>query len=187
MTALQLYVTTNLDEVSGLTAKFLNMFIMDSPFLEGFEVDNFILRNGKIIAQWCVKQSSCSLLWPILHSYSSAWMIYSIQRDDLATVRINLLLRSLLIDSEHFHNILRSSLDPGSSPMTERSVKYCFAPYRRFSAVSRLSSVNRLFRMVADVTNPAFNVEGRQWRSSVSEIFYAFFSALWADDSVSGH
>ncbi|PPQ66076.1 hypothetical protein CVT26_010818 [Gymnopilus dilepis] len=147
MTALQLYVTTNLDEVSGLTAKFLNMFIMDSPFLEGFEVDNFILRNGKIIAQ-------------------CAWMIYSIQRDDLATVRINLLLRSLLIDSEHFHNILRSSLDPGSSPMTER-----------------LSSVNRLFRMVADVTNPAFNVEGRQWRSSVSEIFYAFFSALWADDS----
>ena len=48
----------------------------------------------------------------------------------------------------------------------------------------RLSSINRLFRMISDVTSPAFNVEGRQWRSSVIEIFYYYFTALWADPTV---
>jgi hypothetical protein len=39
--------------------------------------------------------------------------------------------------------------------------------------------------MVSDVTSPAFNVEGRQWRSSVIEVFNYYFSALWADPCVS--
>ena len=38
--------------------------------------------------------------------------------------------------------------------------------------------------MISDVTSPAFNVEGRQWRSSVIEIFYHYFAALWADPTV---
>jgi hypothetical protein len=38
--------------------------------------------------------------------------------------------------------------------------------------------------MISDVTSPAFNVEGRQWRSSVIEIFYYYFTALWADPMV---
>lgn len=58
LNALSLYMSTNLDDISGLAAKFLNMFLMDSPFLEGFEVDNFILRNGKIIAQWYARTDS---------------------------------------------------------------------------------------------------------------------------------
>ncbi|KAF8910955.1 hypothetical protein CPB84DRAFT_1842225 [Gymnopilus junonius] len=124
--ALQLYMSTNIDDISG------------------YEVDNFILRNGKIIAQ-------------------CAWMAYDIQHDDVAIARINILLRTLLIDPEHFHEILHTNMDPTTS--------------------SPKQSINRLFRMVSDVTNPAFNVEGRQWRSSVSEIFFAFFSAMWADDS----
>lgn len=58
--ALMLYLQSNVDDVVALVAKFLNIFIMDSPFLEGFEVDNFILRNGKLVSLWygpynCVK------------------------------------------------------------------------------------------------------------------------------------
>ena len=52
LTALQLYLQSSLDDVSCLVAKFLNLFLVESPFLESFEVDNFILRNGKLIALW---------------------------------------------------------------------------------------------------------------------------------------
>ncbi|KDR81629.1 hypothetical protein GALMADRAFT_239698 [Galerina marginata CBS 339.88] len=145
LNALKLYLQSNVDDVSCLIAKFVNMFITESPFLEGFEIDNFILRNGKLI-------SFC------------AWTVYNIQQENIATVRTALLLRSLLVDSEHFQDILSTNMDPLTS-----------------STEQRLSSVNRLFRMISDVTSPAFHVEGRQWRPSVIEIFYYFFSALWAD------
>jgi hypothetical protein len=42
--------------------------------------------------------------------------------------------------------------------------------------------VSRLFRIILDVTSPAFNVEDRQWRSSVIDVFYYYFSAAWADE-----
>ena len=38
--------------------------------------------------------------------------------------------------------------------------------------------------LISDVMSPAFNVEGRQWCSSVIEIFYYYFTALWADSVV---
>lgn len=46
-------------------------------------------------------------------------------------------------------------------------------------------AVIRLHRIILDVTNPSFHVEERQWRSSVIEVFYRYFSALWVDDKVS--
>jgi hypothetical protein len=46
-------------------------------------------------------------------------------------------------------------------------------------------AVTRLFRIVLDVTSPFFHVEGRQWRSSVIEVFYRYFGAIWMDERVS--
>ncbi|KAF8163325.1 hypothetical protein B0H34DRAFT_805778 [Crassisporium funariophilum] len=145
LASLELYLTSNVDEVSCLTSNFLNLFLTESPLLEAFEAENFILRNGRLLAL-CV------------------WKSYDIQREDTAIVRTNLLLRSLTVDSEPFHDILHSCFSAPSSSLQHR-----------------LSGVNRLFRMISDVTSPAFHVEGRQWRSSVIEIFYQYFSALWAD------
>ena len=54
MSSLELYLGSNVEEVSCLSAKFLNMFLSESPFLEVFEADNFILRNGKVLAFWYV-------------------------------------------------------------------------------------------------------------------------------------
>lgn len=52
MNALEYYMAINDDEVSSLVAKFLNLFLNDSPYLEPYEVDNFILRNGRFMATW---------------------------------------------------------------------------------------------------------------------------------------
>ncbi|CAA7271679.1 unnamed protein product [Cyclocybe aegerita] len=145
LTALELYIQSNVEDVACFAAKFLNLFLMESPFMEGFEVDNFILRNGKFVAL-CI------------------WTVYNIQRDDVAAVRTSLLLRGLLIDSEPFQEILNTNMDPTNVPIEER-----------------LLAINRLFRIVADVTSPAFGVEGRQWRTSVVDIFTSYFCALWAD------
>ncbi|KAJ3516626.1 hypothetical protein NLJ89_g1005 [Agrocybe chaxingu] len=145
LTALELYIQSNVEDVACFAAKFLNLFLMESPFMEGFEVDNFILRNGKLVAL-CV------------------WTVYNMQRDDVAAVRTSLLLRSLLIDSEPFQEILNTNMDPTNVAIEER-----------------LLAINRLFRVVTDVTSPAFGVEGRQWRTSVIDIFISYFSALWAD------
>jgi hypothetical protein len=52
MSALECYVDANVEDVTCLIAKFLNLFISDSPFLEPYEVDNFILRNGRTLCMW---------------------------------------------------------------------------------------------------------------------------------------
>jgi hypothetical protein len=46
-------------------------------------------------------------------------------------------------------------------------------------------AVTRLFRIIMDVTSPRFNVEGRQWRPNVVDIFYHYFTCMWADSRVS--
>ena len=58
LNALGVYAESDVEEVLCLTAKFLNTFLMDSPFLEPYEVDNFILRNGKFLASWYVSSPS---------------------------------------------------------------------------------------------------------------------------------
>jgi hypothetical protein len=52
MLALERYVNANLDEMTCLVAKFFKAFLIDSPFLEAYEVDNFILRNGELLSNW---------------------------------------------------------------------------------------------------------------------------------------
>ncbi|KAF9533011.1 hypothetical protein CPB83DRAFT_806739 [Crepidotus variabilis] len=101
LSALQLYVETDSQEVLCFVAKFFHSFIMESPYLEGFEVDNFVLQNGKLIAN-CV------------------WAAYDIQREDIAAVRTHLLLRNIVIDSDPFEDIIETSLDPNGSPKEKR-------------------------------------------------------------------
>ena len=114
----------------------------------------------------------------------SIWVSYGIQQEDVAVVRTNLLLRCLIVDSDPFQDILLSCFNYLTSPSQQRFVLLRSGSVILSELYPRLSSVNRLFRMISDVTSPAFNVEGRQWRSSVIEIFYYYFTALWADPMV---
>lgn len=52
MNALKLYVKGGVDDVSSLITKFLNAFVNESPLVESYEVDNFILRNGPALCSW---------------------------------------------------------------------------------------------------------------------------------------
>lgn len=119
LSALELYMESSLEEISCLTAKFLHLFIVESPFLEAFEFDNFILRNGKLIAQWYEPPCwSCRLI-PKDYCHS-VWATYDIPRDNIVTFRTHLFLRSLLIDPEPFEDILRSHYDPSNCSIEQR-------------------------------------------------------------------
>lgn len=50
--AIELYLTISSDDISCVIAKFLHMFLTESPLLEPYEVDNFILRNGRLLSVW---------------------------------------------------------------------------------------------------------------------------------------
>ncbi|KAJ7109404.1 hypothetical protein C8R44DRAFT_286771 [Mycena epipterygia] len=145
MNVLEQYVAARVDDVSCLTAKFLNTFLNDSPFLESYEVDNFVLRNGRMLAQ-------------------CAWQFYDIQRHEISAIRTTFLLRTVVVDSQPLQELLHDWLLPAG-------------PWE-----IRLLAVSRLFRIILDVTSPAFGIEGRQWRSSIVEVFYRYFFALWADE-----
>ncbi|KAI0362213.1 hypothetical protein OH77DRAFT_1416438 [Trametes cingulata] len=143
--ALRRYVETGVEEVSCLAAKFFDAFMHHAPFVESYEVDNFILRNGP---------SLCTCMW----------QFYAVQDSQISTLRTGLLLRTLVVDSQPFQALLQNLFEEGGSWEI------------------RLQAAVRLFRMVEDVTSPAFVVEDRQWRSSVIDIFRYFFSALWEDE-----
>ncbi|KAF8628411.1 hypothetical protein AX15_003933 [Amanita polypyramis BW_CC] len=49
--AIEQYVDMDVDEISCVIAKFFNVFLTESPLMEAYEVDNFILRNGKMLAK----------------------------------------------------------------------------------------------------------------------------------------
>ncbi|KAI0322233.1 hypothetical protein OF83DRAFT_1279816 [Amylostereum chailletii] len=138
------YIDFGTEEINTVIAKFFHLFVTECPFLESYEVDNFILRNSGVLC-------------------ASAWKFYDLQYPQLYTVRPNFLLRVLVVDSSPFEELIESALSPAH-------------PWER-----RLASLKRLFRIVLDVTNPAFILEDRQWRSSVICIFNAYFSALWQD------
>ncbi|KAJ7235476.1 hypothetical protein B0H12DRAFT_1141671 [Mycena haematopus] len=142
---LENYVTAKVDDVSCLTAKFLNIFLNDSPFLESYEVDNFVLRNGRMLAL-------------------CAWHFYDIQRHEISAIRTTFFLRTVVVDSQPLQELLHDWLLPSG-------------PWEL-----RLLAVIRLFHIILDLTSPAFNIEGRQWRSSIIEVFYRYFFALWADE-----
>ncbi|KIY43409.1 hypothetical protein FISHEDRAFT_10379, partial [Fistulina hepatica ATCC 64428] len=88
--ALFRYLAVNHD-LTCIVAKFLKC-LMESPFLESYEIDNFVLRNGQLL-------NSC------------AWELYGIQRDDISNIRPSLLLRVLVVDSQPFHEVLNSWLN----------------------------------------------------------------------------
>jgi hypothetical protein len=77
LNALDLYLQSKVEDVTCHVAKFLNMFLTESPFLEAFEIDNFILRNGKIIASWYVADSSWSIFVLKFLQVSGLPMIYN--------------------------------------------------------------------------------------------------------------
>lgn len=52
MGTLKSYVESQVHEISCLIAKFLNAFVNEAPFVESYEVDNFILRNGATLCTW---------------------------------------------------------------------------------------------------------------------------------------
>jgi hypothetical protein len=52
MESIEKYIQCRDDIASCLVAKFLSMFLVNSPLLEAYEIDNFILRNGRILSKW---------------------------------------------------------------------------------------------------------------------------------------
>ncbi|KAH7926319.1 hypothetical protein BV22DRAFT_1063234 [Leucogyrophana mollusca] len=138
------YVMTGVDEVVRVVAKFLHSFAIHASLLESYEVDNFVLRNGKVLC-------------------SCVWQFYEIQHHDISSIRTSLLLRVLVVDPQPFQSLLDRQLHSNSWE-------------------SRLAGLTRLFRIVLDVTSPSFHVEGRQWKSSVLDIFYRCFESMWLDE-----
>ncbi|THH16358.1 hypothetical protein EW146_g4274 [Bondarzewia mesenterica] len=94
---------------------------------------------------------------------SCIWRFYEAQRHEIAAIRANLLLRVLVVYSQPFESLL------------ERTLQACV------SWSLRLQAVKRLFRMILDITSPAFTLEDRQWRSSTVCIFYHYFTSMWRD------
>ncbi len=52
MAALKSYVDQKYEDLSCLVAKFFNAFINDTPWVESYEVDNFVLRNEAALCAW---------------------------------------------------------------------------------------------------------------------------------------
>ncbi|KAH9856975.1 hypothetical protein C2E23DRAFT_892456 [Lenzites betulinus] len=94
--ALRSYVETGMDEVTCVVAKFLDAFMYHAPFVESYEVDNFILRNGASIC-------------------SCVWQFYAVQDARISTIRTGLLLRSLVVDPQPFQYLMRSLFKEGSN------------------------------------------------------------------------
>ncbi|EGN95947.1 hypothetical protein SERLA73DRAFT_93794 [Serpula lacrymans var. lacrymans S7.3] len=95
---------------------------------------------------------------------SCIWQFYDIQSHELSSIRMALLLRVLVVDTHPFQAILNEHFQSGGN-------------WRL-----RFLALMRIFRIILDVTSPAFHVEGRQWRSSTLEIYYHYFKAGWADE-----
>ncbi|EJD06034.1 uncharacterized protein FOMMEDRAFT_119510 [Fomitiporia mediterranea MF3/22] len=93
-----------------------------------------------------------------------AWKVYDMQIPEVNDFRSTLLLRVLVVDARHFEELLREHFGKDDHWETQ------------------LSTATKLFQIILDVAKPSFTVEGRQWRSSVMEIFYRFFSCLWSSE-----
>lgn len=120
----------------------------------------------------------------VMTSFNSAWDFYGMQHKELATIRISFLLRLIVVDVEPFLEIWSKV---SSSEDWETRYRDSFDPlgFVDRCTPSRFDGTLRLFRMVLDVTHPAFQIEDRQWRPSVIEIFNHYFSCMWKDPTVS--
>ncbi|PCH38065.1 hypothetical protein WOLCODRAFT_136025 [Wolfiporia cocos MD-104 SS10] len=95
MNILRAYVEAKVDEVSCFVAKFLNAFINDAPFMETYEVDNFILRNGDIL---------CTCMW----------QFYGSQIPELSMIRPAFMLRVLVVDTHPFQTLIDGLFSPSN-------------------------------------------------------------------------
>ena len=57
---------------------------------------------------------------PFLTSSPSIWAAYDLQKDDLATVRTQLLIRHLLVDSQPFDEIISLNSDSTNTTVEQR-------------------------------------------------------------------
>ncbi|THU91128.1 hypothetical protein K435DRAFT_727522 [Dendrothele bispora CBS 962.96] len=96
MEALETYMTAHNDDVSCLIGKFLYIFLMDSPYLEPYEVDNFILRNATMLCR-------------------CAFQLYDTQRHELSSLRTGFLLRVLVVDAQPLRELLHDWFQPSGS------------------------------------------------------------------------
>ena len=115
---------------------------------------------------------------------SSAWQFYGIEMTAVSAIRTSFLLRVLVVDVQPFQMLLTDLLE--DEEWQVRCVPVRALHQCRNLHLFRLQTVHRLFQIITDVTSPAFNVEDRQWRSSVIDIFHSFFSQLWLDAKVCG-
>jgi hypothetical protein len=97
----------------------------------------------------------------------SAWKFYAVQFHEISAVRMRLLLRILVADPGPFHALLQNIYRTGT-------------PWEL-----RIQASTRLFKIILDLPSPAFSLEDRRWRSSISDIFTYYFSAIWSDEAVS--
>lgn len=89
------------------------------------------------------------------------------QYHEISAIRMRLLLRVLVADPESFRDLFDQIFRVGTSWEL------------------RFQAVTRLFRIILDLPNPAFALEDRRWRSSMTEIFYRYFTAIWIDETAS--
>lgn len=103
MATLDEYVRWGDEDIASLTARFLHSFMMNSPLLKTYEVDNFILKNGKVLCSWYVL-----LAIVVYQPYTtiSIWQLYEVRHPSLSNVRASLLLRVLVVDVVPFRELL---------------------------------------------------------------------------------
>ena len=102
-------------------------------------------------------------------------------------IRPALLVRVLVVDAQPLQRLLAGLLDMASGWEIRCAVTISYFFFCSADGQSRMETVLRLFRVILDVTSPAFVVEDRQWGPNVIDIFHYFFSSMWNDDRVSTH
>ncbi|KAL5490495.1 hypothetical protein ACEPAI_5328 [Sanghuangporus weigelae] len=94
--------------------------------------------------------------------FDAAWRAYDMQVSDTNDLRTALLVRILVADSRQFEEVVMD--------------------YFNEDWEARFSAATKLFQIILDVSRPSFSAEGRQWRTSVMQIFLRFFSCMWSSD-----
>lgn len=178
MDALDRYMALHIDDVSCLIAKFLNLYLTDTPYLEPYEVDNFILRNGRFLAFWYVANCG-NISLTSLFVVPGSFMTSSAPRYRVSELYFYWGRWSWT--RSPFNYLYMIGFFPGvvGSDGASRTKVYKRHLPNRYH---RLLAVTRLFRIMLDVISQNFTVEDRQWRSSVNDIFSYFFTARWADE-----
>lgn len=176
------YVDEGTDELRCLIVKFLTCFLAESSLLSAQELESIVVRNSFFLTRWQVVYLICAS--GRSDAMDSVWKVYDMHSPDVNDLRATLLLRVLVVETSHLEDLLQESIAANDNWET-RWTNFCFIQsdlvYSRFP---RFSAATKLFQIILDVSKPSFSIEGGQWRSSVMQIFYKFFSCIWAADQV---